>query len=101
MKPVARAGVWQVDCETCRVPVQVELNQEQFACRNGQVLQDGTTLAVCPDYDKPKNIDWPKDIDDIEKLLRKAKPEEQYYHSIWTAKEFEKVLNDPNHVVGP
>lgn len=93
MKPLARHGAWQVDCESCRVPIPIELKQETAICMDED--------SKCPYYGIPKPVEWMKDTDAIEKLLRKAPLDEQYYHPIWTAKEFKKVLNDPNHVVGP
>lgn len=91
MKPLARKGVWQVDCPVCHVPVAVELKQTKAACGYEE---------VCPEFGKAKDVEWPKDIDEIEKLLRATPPGEQNYHPIWTAKEFKKILADPGHTVG-
>jgi hypothetical protein len=92
LKPIARAGRWMVDCPNCTVPTIVDVEQQEFRCAN---------IQECSDAGKPVPIQWPKDIGKIDELLKKAPEGEKFYHPLWTAKEFEKVLKDPGHVVGP
>lgn len=82
-----RYGDWMADC-SCSRSTRLELNQTEATCLAESC---GQSLEVT----------WPTDPEGIEECCAHLPKEERHYHPIWTLEEFEAILADPNHTIGP